>query len=113
MSEDDIELEENGEEDESREIEFEWSDEKAEANLQKHGVTFEEASTAFNDDLAYIQEDELHSDEEPREWLIGYSERNRLLMISFLQRAHDRIRIISARLVTRRERKIYEERKRF
>ena len=112
MSDEDIEFEE-GEENSSPEIEFEWSDEKAEANLQKHDVAFEEASTAFNDDFAYIQEDELHSEDEPREWLIGYSDRDRLLMISFLQRAHDKVRIISARLVTRRERKIYEERSRF
>lgn len=70
MNDDDIELEE-GEQGSSREIEFEWSDDKAETNLQKHGVTFEEASTAFNDEFAYIQEDEWHSDDEPREWLIG------------------------------------------
>ncbi len=67
----------------------------------------------FDDDNAYIQPDELHSGDEPREWLVGYSAQNRLLIVSFVQRAHDRIRIISARTVTKRERRIYEERSRF
>jgi len=112
MSEEDAESEESGE-NESRKIEFEWNDEKAALNLAKHGVSFEEAATAFDDEYAYLQEDALHSEDEPREWLIGYSNHNRLMIIAFIQRAHDNIRIISARLVTRRERKIYEERSRF
>ncbi len=94
-------------------IEFEWDPIKAESNLKKHGVGFDEAETVFDDDHAYIQADELHSDDEPREWLIGYSVRNRLLIVSFVQRANDRIRIISARTATPRERGIYEERSRF
>ena len=96
-----------------RSITFEWDAAKADSNVRKHGVSFEEAETVFDDDLAYIQEDELHSDQEPREWLIGFSNRRRLLMVSFVQRAADRIRIISARLATRKEHKIYEERTRF
>ncbi len=113
MNDDDIELEDNGEEEESREIEFEWSDDKAEANLQKHDVTFEEAETAFDDPHAYIFDDEEHWEDEPRELLIGYSKRNRLLFISFVQRAPNLIRIISARLADRSERKKYEQEKRF
>lgn len=58
---------------------------------------------------AYIQADELHSDNEQRQAILGYSATNRLLAISFTQRAPNVIRIISARLATRRERRIYEE----
>lgn len=96
-----------------RDIEFEWSGTKAASNLKKHGVSFDEAETVFDDDHAYIQEDELHSDDEPREIIVGYSEHNRLLMISFAQRAVNRIRLISARPVTIKERRIYEETPRF
>ena len=92
---------------------FEWNAAKAAANLKKHGVRFEEAATVFEDDHAYIQEDELHADEEPRQIIIGYSARNRLLMVSWLQRAFNLIRIISARLASSRERRIYEEKSNF
>ncbi len=95
-----------------RNIQFEWSAKKAASNLKKHGISFEEAETAFDDEHAYIQEDELHSDDEQREWLIGYSNRNRLLIVAFVRRAYNLIRLITARLTTRRERKIYEERSR-
>jgi len=96
-----------------RSIEFEYDSIKATSNLRKHGVSFDEAETVFDDDHAYTQEDELHSGSEPREWLIGYSNRSRLLIVSFVQRAPNRVRIISARLATRRERRIYEDRTRF
>ncbi len=103
-------------------IEFEWSTDKAAHNLKKHGVSFVEATTVFDDEQAYIQADELHSDQEPREIIIGYSERNRLLIVSFVQRADERIRItpalacgasVNARQVTQRERRIYEQKTRF
>ncbi len=87
-------------------IEFEWSDDKAARNLVKHGVN-------FDDPYAYVYEDELHSDDEPREVLIGYSARNRLLVVSFIQRVFNKIRIITARLASRREQRIYEETPRF
>ena len=96
-----------------RNVEFEWSVWKAAGNLKKHGVSFDEAASAFDDSHAYIQDDELHSDEEPREVLIGYSARNRLLVISFVQRVHNPIRIISARIATQKERQVYEETPRF
>ncbi|MBI5305505.1 MAG: BrnT family toxin [Chloroflexi bacterium] len=88
---------------------FEWNAAKAAANLKKHGVSFEEGATAFEDDHAYIQADELHSDEEARQTLLGYSERNRLLAVSFAPRAPNLIRIISVRKATPRERECYEE----
>lgn len=59
-------------------MEFEWDEAKAEANLRKHGVSFPEAATAFADPD--------HSDEEVREILVGHSERNRLLVVSFTER---------------------------
>jgi uncharacterized DUF497 family protein len=103
-----------------RSVEFEWDPEKAASNLRKHRVSFDEAETVFDDVHAYIQEDELYSEVELREWLIGYSNRNRLLLVSFVQRAPDRIRLVSARVATRRvedtrqgERRIYEERASF
>ncbi len=96
-----------------RDIEFEWDEAKAARNLQKHRVSFDEAATAFGDELALFFDDEFHSDDEPREWLLGYSGRNRLLIVSFVLRAPNRIRIISARGADRSERRKYEEEPRF
>lgn len=87
---------------------FEWDEEKAKKNRSKHGVSFEEASTVFADALAVTIADPLHSEEEDRFISIGESERMRLLVVSFTDR-EDRIRIISARFASRRERKRYEE----
>ncbi|MBI5650935.1 MAG: BrnT family toxin [Chloroflexi bacterium] len=90
-------------------LEFEWDPAKAAANLKKHGVSFDEATTCFDDHHAVIQADELHSDFESREVLLGYSDRNRLLVVSFIQRVLKRIRLISARKATRTEHTIYED----
>ena len=89
-------------------LEFEWDIRKARANLRKHGVTFEEALTVFGDPLAAIFPDEAHSIGEERELIIGHSDRGRLLLVSFTERGTT-IRIIGARLATRRERRDYEE----
>jgi uncharacterized DUF497 family protein len=89
-------------------VEFEWDEEKAASNLIKHKVDFEEAKTVFDNPLAVIFDDERHSTNERREIIIGHSQKNRLLLVSFTERAHV-IRIISARLATRKERKAYEE----
>ncbi len=89
-------------------MEFEWDDAKAEANVRKHGVSFGEASSAFADPLAAIFPDPEHSDEEEREILVGYSERNRLLIVSFTERDGN-VRIISARVASVRERRNHEE----
>ena len=89
-------------------MEFEWDEEKAAANLVKHGVAFKEAATAFADPLAAIFSGPDHSDEEPREILIGYSERNRFLIVSFTE-PNERIRIISARVAAPVERRNHEE----
>ena len=89
-------------------MEFEWDESKATANLTKHGVSFEEAKTVFDNLLAVIFDDETHSVDERREIIIGHSRNNRLLLISFTERSNV-IRIISARLATRREREDYEQ----
>ncbi len=89
-------------------MEFEWDDTKAESNLQKHHVSFAEAATAFADPLAAIFPDPDHSQDEEREILVGVSERNRLLVVSFTERGN-KIRIISARVATPSERRNHEE----
>jgi uncharacterized protein len=87
---------------------FEWDIFKAAANIRKHGVSFEEAKTVFNNPLAAIFNDELHSLNEVRETIVGHSRSNRLLIISFSERLQS-IRIFSARLVTRQECEDYEQ----
>lgn len=89
-------------------MKFEWDKSKALANLKKHLVSFEEAATVFSNPLALIFSDEIHSTGEYREIIVGHSKRNRLLFISFVERA-DRTRIISARLATRKETERYEQ----
>lgn len=89
-------------------MDFEWDQQKAQANLDKHGVTFEEAQTVFADPLAVIFDDQAHSIHEPRELIIGHSQQGRLLLVSFTERPQA-IRIISTRLATRKERQDYEE----
>lgn len=90
-------------------IKFEWDEGKAASSLKKHGVSFEEASTIFDDPLAIIFEDEDHRAEERREIIIGHSILNRLLLVFFIERAQDMIRIFSARKATKKERRDYEE----
>ena len=89
-------------------MEFEWDPEKARANERKHNLGFHEAATVFGDPLAVTFSDPDHSVDEERYLTLGLSRLNRLVIISHTQRA-GRTRIISARLVTRRERRIYEE----
>ena len=89
-------------------LRFEWSASKARLNAEKHGVTFDEAATAFRDPLARIFDDPNHSIGERRELLVGHSRRARLIVVSFAERG-DRIRIISARNATKRERRDYEQ----
>ena len=74
-------------------------------------MSFEEAQTVFYDPLASIFDDEAHSALEKREIIIGHSEKGRLLLVCFTERAHLVVRIISARRATRRERRDYEESK--
>jgi uncharacterized DUF497 family protein len=88
---------------------FEWDDQKAVSNNTKHGVSFEEATTVFDNPLAVIFDDDAHSDNEQRELIIGHSTDGRLLIVAFTERAAGVVRIISARHATKRERLDYEE----
>lgn len=88
---------------------FEWDEDKAKSNWTKHGVSFDEATTVFDDSLARVFDDELHSTDERREIIIGHSINHRLLIVCFTERPNERIRIINARLQTLKERKAYEE----
>ena len=87
---------------------FEWDPEKAAQNLRRHGVSFEEASRAFGDPLSRTIHDPDHSDDEDRFLLLGEADPGRLLVVAHTER-RNRIRIISARVAGRRERKTYEE----
>ena len=87
---------------------FEWDKNKAKRNIEIHEISFDEASTVFKDTLSLTIHDPLHSDEEDRFTLIGNSVKSRLLVIVHTERG-DKIRIISARKATKKERKQYEE----
>lgn len=90
-------------------LDFEWDAAKAAANRRKHDVSFEEAATAFADPLGRVTGDPRHSRGEERLVLLGLSERGRLLTVMFTERGPARVRLISARRATRRERTDYEE----
>ena len=92
------------------EVDFDWDPCKADINLQKHGISFEEASSAFYDDRARIMYDPDHSQDEDRYILLGVSEESRLLMVCHICKENDQlIRIISARCATKDERRQYQE----
>ena len=89
-------------------MKFAWDRKKATANVRKHGVSFEEAATVFRDVLSATGSDPDHSVGEFRFVTFGMSKQGRLLVVSHTEEG-DIIRIISARLATKQERKIYEE----
>ena len=89
-------------------MEFEWNREKASLNLEKHNISFQEASTVFNDPLSVTFRDPDHSIGESRYVIIGLSKFRQLLVVAYTDR-EDRIGIISARKATRQERRFYEE----
>ena len=89
-------------------VEFEWDAAKARANARKHGVSFEEAASAFYDALSVTIPDPDHSAGESRFLLIGLTVKNRLVVVAHTDR-DDRIRLISARRASRRERRSYEK----
>ena len=86
-----------------------WDPEKARTNFDKHGVTFEEARVALNHPLARQWPDPEHSDDEERSIVIGLSPGGRLLLIVTATGANGKMRIISARRATKRERHAYED----
>ena len=87
-------------------MEFEWDSAKAESNLRKHEVPFDEAETVFGDPYAVTFDDPDHSDEEPRYIIFGHSLRARLLTVCYTER-RGKIRIISARRSAPWERRVY------
>lgn len=89
--------------------EFEWDQTKARFNEEKHGVGFVEASTIFGDPLELTIADPDHSEGEYRFVSIGRSRLENLLVVSYTERAPNRIRIISARRATKREQGYYEQ----
>ena len=84
-----------------------WDPDKAASNLQKHGVSFEEAASAFADPLSNTLPDPDHSLEEARLLLLGRAASGRFVIVAFTERGDD-LRIISARAMTPRERRAYE-----
>jgi uncharacterized protein len=86
---------------------FDWDDRKAADNLTKHGVSFDEAKTVFDDPLYIDFYDPDHSEDEERYLITGLSNQGRLLIMSYTERT-EFIRLISARTVTRAEREAYE-----
>jgi uncharacterized DUF497 family protein len=89
-------------------VEFEWDPDKAAENLSKHGVSFNEAATVFGDHFGIAAADPDHSIGEKRYIVVGSSVQLRLLLVCYTERAK-RIRIISARELTRREKRVYED----
>ena len=87
---------------------FGWDPRKSATNLRKHGVSFAEAGTVFGDELSITVPDPNHSDQEERFLTIGWSNLHRLLMVAHADRGES-LRIISARELTKTERKAYEE----
>ena len=87
-------------------MEIEWDSDKADSNLKKHGVSFEEAATALLDPMALAREDAA-AEGEPRWVLIGMSAQLRLLTVVYTLRRQDRVRLISARRAMRKEAKHY------
>lgn len=88
-------------------MQFEWDSKKAKQNLTKHGVSFDEAVTAFYDPLSATFDDPNHSKNEHRYITIGFSSQGRLLVVAHAERGGN-IRIISARCATAHERKKHE-----
>ena len=86
---------------------FEWDKKKADQNIRKHGISLEEAATVFGDPFSITIYDPLHSQDEDSSVILGTSNKNRVLVVIHTDR-QDRIRIISARKATKKERKQYE-----
>lgn len=90
-------------------LKFEWNFDKSVSNIQKHGVSFDEAKTVFTDEYARLIGDPDHSQDEDRFLLLGTSIESNLLVVCHCIREAESIRIISARKAGKQERKIYED----
>ncbi len=90
---------------------FEWDEKKAEINIEKHGVSFVEVKSVFNDPIALTIFDPDHSIDEDRFIDIGLSLKGRILVVSYTERG-EHIRFISSRPATAKERRVYEKKRR-
>lgn len=88
---------------------FEWDEVKEKLNIAKHSVDFSEAKSVFADEYGLVVFDEDHSSDEERFYLLGMSDKERILLVVHCYRENDTIRIISARKATAREKKQYKE----
>ena len=88
-------------------MDFEWNPQKAAINIRKHGISFDEASSVFGDNLSITYPDPDHSIQEERFIMIGLSSKQQILVVSHMYRG-ETIRIISARPATKREQRFYE-----
>jgi len=88
---------------------FEWDRNKSKSNIQKHGISFQEAETIFYDEYAVTADDDEHSQDEDRFIIVGESKKLRILLACYCHRGNDTIRIISARKATKVEMDWYEE----
>lgn len=94
-------------------LEFTWDEAKARSNAKKHGVSFDEAQSAFSDERARVIDDPDHSDDEDRFILLGMSSKPRILIVVYAYRDKEsQIRIISARKATPQERALYNQKAR-
>lgn len=94
-------------------LEFTWDEAKARSNAKKHGVSFDEAQSAFSDERARVIDDPDHSNDEDRFILLGMSSKPRILIVVYAYRDKElQIRIISARKATPQERALYNQRAR-
>ena len=92
------------------ELRFEWDPNKAKTNIEKHGISFEEATTVFADEQAVLFDDPDHSEDENRSILLGFSAMAKMLIVCHCLREESNvIRIISARKATKTEEKQYVE----
>ena len=89
-------------------LQFEWDPAKASINRRKHGTTFDEATTVWDDPNVFFEDDTKHSEAEERAKAIGFSERNRLLSVIFTDR-NNAIRIITARKASAADEATYQE----
>ena len=89
-------------------MEFEWDPNKARTNIRNHKISFDEAATVFNDTLSFTYYDELHSHTERRYATLGVSDKRHVLVVAHTMRG-ERVRIISARKATPREKRWYEK----
>lgn len=90
---------------------YEWDEVKEKLNIAKHGVSFDEAASVFGDEYGLIIFDKDHSNDEERFYLLGMSEKDRILLVVHCYKENDTIRIISARKAMAREKKQYKERR--